>query len=53
MNGITEEMQVQQLPKGTGQPYEIAPSYVFLASDDSSYISGQFIHATGGVIVNG
>ena len=39
--------------KRAGQPYEIAPSYVFLASDDSSYISGQFIHATGGVIVNG
>ena len=38
--------------KRAGQPCEIAPSYVFLASDDSSYISGQFIHATGGVIVN-
>jgi NAD(P)-dependent dehydrogenase (short-subunit alcohol dehydrogenase family) len=35
-----------------GQPCEIAPAYVYLASDDSSYISGQFIHATGGVIVN-
>jgi len=35
-----------------GQPCEIAPAYVFLASDDASYISGQFIHATGGVIVN-
>ncbi|NOJ73573.1 SDR family oxidoreductase [Paenibacillus alvei] len=35
-----------------GQPCEIAPAYVFLASKDSSYISGQFIHATGGVIVN-
>jgi NAD(P)-dependent dehydrogenase (short-subunit alcohol dehydrogenase family) len=35
-----------------GQPSEIAPAYVFLASDDSMYMSGQFIHATGGVIVN-
>ncbi|RRJ67784.1 SDR family oxidoreductase [Paenibacillus oralis] len=35
-----------------GQPSEIAPAYVFLASDDSSYISGQFIDATGGVVVN-
>lgn len=35
-----------------GQPCEIAPAYVFLASEDASYISGQFIHATGGVIVN-
>lgn len=36
-----------------GQPEEIAPSYVFLASDDSSYMSGQFLHPNGGVIVNG
>ncbi|MED3562112.1 SDR family oxidoreductase [Bacillus xiapuensis] len=36
-----------------GQPYELAPSYVFLASDDSSYISGQIIHVNGGEIVNG
>jgi NAD(P)-dependent dehydrogenase (short-subunit alcohol dehydrogenase family) len=36
-----------------GQPAEIAPSYVFLASDDSSYITGQTIHPNGGTIVNG
>ncbi|MDQ0198146.1 SDR family oxidoreductase [Neobacillus ginsengisoli] len=36
-----------------GQPYELAPSYVFLASDDSTYISGQMIHVNGGKIVNG
>ncbi|NEU31602.1 SDR family oxidoreductase [bacterium LRH843] len=36
-----------------GQPAELAPSYVFLASDDSSYISGQVIHINGGEIVNG
>jgi NAD(P)-dependent dehydrogenase (short-subunit alcohol dehydrogenase family) len=35
-----------------GQPYELAPSYVFLASDDSSYISGQIIHVNGGTVVN-
>lgn len=39
--------------KRAGQPYEIAPAYVYLASDDSSYVSGQFIHVTGGVIMNG
>ncbi|WML38753.1 SDR family oxidoreductase [Neobacillus sp. OS1-2] len=36
-----------------GQPYELAPAYVFLASDDSSYVSGQMIHVNGGTIVNG
>nr|XP_043626719.1 glucose and ribitol dehydrogenase-like [Erigeron canadensis] len=36
-----------------GQPYEIAPSYVFLASDDSSYFTGQVLHPNGGTIVNG
>lgn len=36
-----------------GQPYELAPSYVFLASDDSSYITGQVIHVNGGTVVNG
>ncbi|HEY6172075.1 MAG TPA: SDR family oxidoreductase [Candidatus Kapabacteria bacterium] len=34
-----------------GQPSEIAPSYVFLASDESRYITGQFIHPNGGEIV--
>lgn len=36
-----------------GQPDEIAPSFVFLASDDSSYMSGQVLHPNGGTIVNG
>ncbi len=36
-----------------GEPVEIAPSYLFLASDDSSYISGQFLHPNGGEIING
>jgi len=34
-----------------GQPEEVAPSYVFLASDDSSYITGQVIHPNGGDMV--
>ena len=33
------------------QPFEIATSYVFLASDDSSYMSGQILHPNGGMIV--
>jgi NAD(P)-dependent dehydrogenase (short-subunit alcohol dehydrogenase family) len=36
-----------------GQPAEVAPAYVFLASDDASYITGQVIHVNGGTIVNG
>jgi NAD(P)-dependent dehydrogenase (short-subunit alcohol dehydrogenase family) len=36
-----------------GQPEEVAPSYVFLASDDSSYMTGQVLHPNGGTIVNG
>jgi len=35
-----------------GQPNEVAPCYVFLASDDASYISGQVLHPNGGKIVN-
>ncbi|KAG0461206.1 hypothetical protein HPP92_021503 [Vanilla planifolia] len=36
-----------------GQPAEIAPSFVFLACGDSSYVTGQVIHPNGGTIVNG
>lgn len=39
--------------KRAAQPEEIAPSYVFLASDDSSYMTGQILHVNGGVVVNG
>lgn len=39
--------------KRAGQPAEVAPSYVFLASEDSSYMSGQILHVNGGTIVNG
>jgi NAD(P)-dependent dehydrogenase (short-subunit alcohol dehydrogenase family) len=37
--------------KRAGQPDELAPAYVFLASDDSSFVSGQTIHVNGGEIV--
>ena len=36
-----------------GQPEEVAPSYVFLASEDSSYMTGQVLHPNGGSIING
>jgi NAD(P)-dependent dehydrogenase (short-subunit alcohol dehydrogenase family) len=36
-----------------GQPSEVATCFVFLASSDSSFISGQSLHPNGGVVVNG
>ncbi|MFO7596878.1 MAG: SDR family oxidoreductase [Desulfocurvibacter africanus] len=36
-----------------GQPEEVAPTYVYLASRDSSYVTGQVLHVNGGMIVNG
>lgn len=36
-----------------GQPVELAESYVFLASEGASYISGETIHVNGGVVING
>lgn len=33
-----------------GQPFELAPTYVYLASDDSSYVTGQVLHVNGGVM---
>jgi NAD(P)-dependent dehydrogenase (short-subunit alcohol dehydrogenase family) len=39
--------------KRAGQPEEIAPSFVFLASDDSSYTTGQVLYPNGGTVING
>lgn len=39
--------------KRAGQPKELAPAYVFLASEDSSYMSGQMLHINGGTIISG
>ena len=36
-----------------GQPEEVAPCYVFLASEDGSYMTGQILHPNGGEIING
>lgn len=38
--------------KRPGQPIEVAGAYIFLASDDASYISGQVLHINGGVMVS-
>jgi NAD(P)-dependent dehydrogenase (short-subunit alcohol dehydrogenase family) len=41
------------VPMGrAGQPVEVATCFVFLASADSSYISGQILHVNGGVVIN-
>jgi len=40
------------LLKRAGQPAEVAPCYVFLASEDGSYVTGQVLHPNGGSIVN-
>jgi NAD(P)-dependent dehydrogenase (short-subunit alcohol dehydrogenase family) len=54
MPGEKVEVFGSDTPLGrSGQPNEVAPCYVFLAGDDSSYITGQVLHPNGGEIVNG
>lgn len=44
----------EDTPMGrAGQPSELGPVFVFLASQDASFISGQTIHPNGGTIING
>lgn len=52
------EEKVENFGKDTplqraGQPSEVAPCFVFLASDDASYMTGQVLHPNGGEIING
>ncbi|KAJ3275688.1 Glucose and ribitol dehydrogenase [Borealophlyctis nickersoniae] len=50
----TESFGSKSVPLGrVGQPAEVGPSYVFLASADSSYYSGQVLHPNGGDVING
>ncbi|HYE67470.1 MAG TPA: SDR family oxidoreductase [Anaerovoracaceae bacterium] len=39
--------------KRAGEPAEVAPCYLFLASEDASYMTGQILHPNGGEIING
>jgi NAD(P)-dependent dehydrogenase (short-subunit alcohol dehydrogenase family) len=44
----------KDVPMGRpGQPEEVAPCYLFLASDDASYMAGQVLHPNGGNVING
>jgi NAD(P)-dependent dehydrogenase (short-subunit alcohol dehydrogenase family) len=48
-----DEAHVKEFGKDTpmkrpGQPVEVAPCFLFLASDDSSYMTGQMLHPNGG-----
>lgn len=53
-----EEKHLKKFGKDTplgraGYPYELAPAYVYLACEDSSYMTGQVLHINGGDIVGG
>ena len=55
---VIRKEQLKDFGKSTpmgrmGQPSEVAPAYLFLASEEASYISGQVIHVNGGSIING
>ena len=54
---MTPEM-VKKFGKSTplgraGEPCEVAPAYVYLASNDSSYMTGQVLHINGGTVIGG
>lgn len=36
--------------KRAGQPFELAPTYIYLASEDSSFVTGQILHVNGGIM---
>lgn len=48
-----EEFGTDTPLKRAGEPAEVAPCYLFLASSDSSYMTGQVLHPNGGEVVNG
>ncbi|MFL6787675.1 MAG: SDR family oxidoreductase [Sphingomicrobium sp.] len=57
-SGGQEPEEIPDFGKNTpmgrpGQPNEVAPSFLFLACDDASYMTGQVLHPNGGIIVGG
>lgn len=56
--GPVDPQAVADMGKSTpmgriGEPSEMGPAYVYLASEDSSYVTGQTLHVNGGMIING
>ena len=56
--GGASEEKLEHFGEGTpmgrpGQPNEVAPSFLFLACEDASYMSGQVLHPNGGTVING
>lgn len=43
-----EVTQVDNPMERQGQPFELAPTFVYLASDDSRFVTGQTLHVNGG-----
>ncbi|GBQ70466.1 oxidoreductase [Ameyamaea chiangmaiensis NBRC 103196] len=55
--GLVDQQAVADLGKDTpmgrcGEPWELGPAYVYLASVDSSFVTGQTLHVNGGKVVN-
>ncbi|WP_252345521.1 glucose 1-dehydrogenase [Gluconobacter sp. P1C6_b] len=56
--GVVDPQAVADLGKDTpmgrcGEPAELGPAYVYLASEDASFVTGQTLHVNGGMIING
>ncbi|MBV1837557.1 glucose 1-dehydrogenase [Acetobacter estunensis] len=56
--GLIDPQKVADLGKSVpmgraGEPWELGPAYVYLASEDSTFVTGQTLHVNGGMIVNG
>ncbi|OUJ10684.1 glucose 1-dehydrogenase [Acetobacter sp. DsW_063] len=56
--GVVDPQAVADLGKDTpmarcGEPWELGASYVYLASEDSSFVTGQTLHVNGGKVING
>ncbi|EHH69581.1 putative glucose and ribitol dehydrogenase [Gluconobacter morbifer G707] len=56
--GVVDPQAVADLGKDTpmgrcGDPAELGPAYVYLASEDGSFVTGQTLHVNGGMIING